>query len=329
MKGTKHVPVMLKEVVEGLHLTNGDTVVDATLGGGGHALEIARKIFPERREPRQREGRLVAIDADSGALERFRAEAGSDAFLGSLLTEERLMLIHGNYGELGTILENLRLSEVDAIVADLGFSSDQIEDPSRGFSFMEDGPLDMRLNQGTELTAERIVNTYSESDLARLLREYGDESESRRIVRAIIHLRKEKPLETTGALRECIEKALPKKFRGQYKIHPATKTFQALRIAVNQEYEHLEKFLDQAVEKLKPGGRLGIISFHSGEDRIVKQKFRVFAKGCICPPEFPLCRCGRPPLLRIITTKPLEPTEEEKRLNPRSRSAKLRIAEKI
>lgn len=326
---TRHIPVLLEETLGGLHLTNGDTAVDATFGGGGHALEILKSVLPE--------GRLIGIDADSGALLRFRNEGEPDAFLGPLLEKERIVLIHANYSELETILERLDIPQVDAILADLGFSSDQIGDPTRGFSFMEDGPLDMRLNQetslradgSTPLTAERIVNTYSLGELANLLKTYGDETDGKRIAEAIIRTREETPFMTTKALRECVEKAVPRRRGRGQKIHPATKTFQALRIVVNSEYEHLEAFLDQAVQKLKPGGRIGIISFHSGEDRIVKQKFRFHTKGCICPPEFPICQCGKAPLLRILTTKPIEASEREQQKNPRSRSAKLRIAEKV
>jgi|SRR3989344_5585632 len=321
MEGTRHIPVLLQEAVDLLRVSPGATVVDATLGGGGHTRELLRRVLPG--------GRVIAFDADRDAIERFRERAQSDTMLKQALADGSLMLEHKNYASVGEALEQLGIGSVDAMLADLGFSSDQIEAGERGFSFLQSGPLDMRLDQETELTAEKIVNTFSPEDIERILREYGDERESRRIARAIGAAREEQPITTTDALRTIIEHAYPKSKRYRMKIHPATKTFQALRIAVNQEFERLDAFLAAAIERLKQGGRLAVITFHSGEDGLVKRRFKEQARGCVCPPEFPLCRCGRTPRIRILTKKPLLPSEQEIRDNPRSRSAKLRGIEKL
>lgn len=321
MKETKHKAVLLEEAVDGLRIHPGDIVVDATLGGGGHTREILSRVLPA--------GKVIAFDADHSAIESFRARASADDGLRLALKKKTLVLVHENYSSLRVVLEREEIPAVDGILADLGFSSDQIEDGTRGLSFLQSGPLDMRLNQETELTAREIVNTYSLDDIARILREYGDESEAGRIARAIVKAREEKLLTTTDDLREIIASAYPKSKRYASKIHPATKTFQALRIVVNQEPKHLESFLLQAVEQLKIGGRMAIITFHSGEDRIVKQFFKKEAQGCVCPPGFPVCRCGNKPKIQIVTKKSIVSTDEEIRSNPRSRSAKLRIAEKL
>ena len=329
MKETLHVPVLLQEAVDGLSVQPGAVVVDATIGGGGHTREILKRVLPK--------GLVIAFDADKSALEKFREAARSDEFLTKALAEKSLILVHKNYSFLGGVLEDEGIKAVDAILADLGFSSDQIENGERGFSFQKSGPLDMRLDQETELTADRstqltaetIVNTFSLEEIEKILREYGDESESRRIARAIIVARGDKPFATTGELASLIEDAYPKGKRYRMKIHPATKTFQALRIAVNREFEHLEQFLPEAVKHLRLGGRLAVITFHSGEDRIVSQFFKSQARGCVCPPGFPVCRCGQKPILKILTKKPIIPSDQEVQDNPRSRSAKLRIAQRI
>lgn len=321
MKETKHIPVLLVETIEGLYLEKGDIVVDATLGGGGHATAMLRAVLPT--------GKVIALDADREALDRFAQLVHSDTVLRQASEEERLVLIQSNYSELEAVLDRLGVGTVDAILADLGFSSDQIEEAARGFSFQEDGPLDMRLDRGTAVTARDIVNTYTEEALARLLSEYGDEGEGRCLSKAIVEKRREAPIETTHELATLIAEAYPKRKRAMMKIHPATKTFQALRIAVNQEFEHLERFLTQAVERLAPEGRLAVIAFHSGEDRRVKQFFRDQARGCVCPPNFPVCRCGRKPKVRILTGRPMIASESEAQENPRARSAKLRILEKM
>lgn len=333
MKETKHRSVLLNEAVDGLHLKPGDIVVDATLGGGGHTREILSRVLPARNASRNDAGgpggTVVALDADREAIEAFRKRASKDDLFRQALRKKSLVLVQSNYSSLGEVLEDEGKETVDAILADLGFSSDQIEEGRRGFSFLSSGPLDMRLNQETELTAGTIVNTYSLEAIGRMLKEYGDESEGRRIAKAIVNAREKKLLTTTDELRDIIEKAYPKGKRYKMKIHPATKTFQALRIVVNQELKHLEMFLEQAVDRLRVGGRIVVITFHSGEDRVVKQFFKEQAKGCICPPGFPVCRCGNKPKVKILTKKPILPTSEEMTNNPRSRSAKLRIAEKL
>ncbi len=318
---TKHIPVLFEEVREWLHLEKGMTVVDATLGGGGHASMMLSAVSPQ--------GKVIAFDADKEAVALFEERMESDVFLKQASQEERLVLVHANYSDLEVMLGKLGVNTVDAILADLGFSSDQIGEAERGLSFQEDGPLDMRLDRSKALTAAEIVNEYGEAELERLFREYGDEGEARRIAHAIIERRTEKPFTTTLELRTMIEEVYPKKLRYALKIHPATRTFQALRIAVNEEFAHLETFLAQAVRCLRPGGRLLVITFHSGEDRRVKQFFKEQATGCICPPNFPVCRCGQVPNVKILTKKPIISTEEELRENPRARSAKLRVAEKM
>lgn len=321
MEGTKHLSVLLQEAVEALHLSPGDTVVDATLGGGGHTVEILKRVLPG--------GRVISIDADMDALDRFRERAESDAMLKQALADRSLTLVHGNYSRLGGMLEDEGVGECDAILADLGFSSDQIEAGERGLSFISSGPLDMRLDRSTELTAATLTNTLPAEELSQIIRDYGDESESWRIAQAIEASRQTKPITTTDELREIIEAAYPRGKRHRMKIHPATKTFQALRIAVNREFEHLETFLAAAVERLKTGGRLAVIAFHSGEDTLVKRFFKDKARGCICPPEFPVCRCDKKSIIRILTKKPIIPSEAELKENPRARSAKLRIIEKL
>ena len=314
MTETKHISVLLNETIEGLNLKEGSTVVDATLGGGGHSRAILERIGAT--------GRLIALDADAGAVGRFRQIMKNDA---------RVTVLHRNFAFLEEALHEagVKIGEVDAIVADLGFSSDQIEAADRGFSFRLDGPLDMRLDPTEQRTAREVVNTFSQDQLTTLLREYGDEKRAKVLARAIVRARERTPIETTHALTEVIERATPERIRRASTIHPATKTFQALRIAVNREFERLNMFLPQAVRSMRMGGRLAIISFHSGEDRIVKRFFREAAGGCICPKDFPLCVCGKSPLIRIRTAKPIVSSESELIRNPRARSAKLRVVEKI
>jgi 16S rRNA (cytosine1402-N4)-methyltransferase len=326
---TVHKPVLFKEVVDNLNLKNGSIVVDATLGGGGHSLEIIKKILPG--------GKLIAIDQDESAIQNFKNKLDNSDIKPRT---ENLKLVSGNFSELENILADLKISAPNAIIADLGISSDQLEDSKRGFSFQKEGMLDMRLSLRTtnqlriyectnsDLTAREIVNCYPEKELVRILRDFGEEKYSRMIAKAIARQRKIKPIESTKDLVEVIERVVPESYKHK-KIHFATKTFQAIRIEVNQEFKNLEKFLFQAVEILEKGGRLGIISFHSGEDRLIKRIFRENARGCICPAEFPICRCGKTPKIKLITKKPIVPGSSETRDNPRSRSAKLRIIEKI
>jgi 16S rRNA (cytosine1402-N4)-methyltransferase len=306
---------LLKESIEALNLKEGLIVADATLGGGGHTIEILKRIGDA--------GKLVAIDVDERAIKRFKSKAKS---LKSKV--DNVVLAKGNFSQIKNILGGMNVLAVDGILADLGYSSAQMEDESYGLSFLKDAELDMRLGKEGELTAKKIVNSYSEKDLERIIRGYGEEKFAKNIARKIIEARKIKPIEKTTELAEVISRAIPEKYR-HVKINPATKTFQALRIEVNQELKNLKKFIPQAIEVLKPGGRLAIISFHSLEDRIVKNIFRENARGCICPPSFPQCRCGNKSKIKIITKKPIVPGAEEILENPRARSAKLRVCEKI
>lgn len=318
---TKHIPVLFDEVLKGLALAPGKMVVDATLGGGGHARAILQEVLSG--------GKVIAIDTDEQALDRFKKRANEDVILGDALRDGKMILIKRNYSAIDEVLEEQGISNVDAILADLGFSSDQIESAERGMSFQEDGPLDMRLDQSSGKTAVDLVNDSTESELTQILREYGEEREARRISKAIVLERAKERIMTTGQLRTLIENVYPKKLRYAQKIHPATKTFQALRIVVNKELEHLEEFLKKSVQVLAPGGRLAVITFHSGEDRIVKNFFKEQAQGCVCPPEFPICQCGNKAIVKILTKKPVRASDGEESQNPRARSAKLRVVEKI
>lgn len=344
---TIHKSVLLKESIESLNLKNGSTVIDATLGGGGHSLEILEKIG--------RTGKLIAIDADREAIERFRKKLEKENI-------KNVILAHDNFRNLGSILKELKIEKADAILADIGYSSDQLEDEKRGISFQINAPLDMRFDQNQELTAHKVVNEYSQKDLEKILREYGEEKFYKNIVRGIIEYREKKNIENTEELVEIIKSHTPDKYR-RGKIHPATKTFQAIRIEVNQELSGLRVFVSSAINALKPSGRLAMISFHSLEDRIVKEIFRKNARGCIClpalqlqllqekyikavetgsmeadelekalragPENFPLCRCGNSPKIKIIAKKPIIPQEEERENNPRARSAKMRVCEAV
>lgn len=317
MDESVHIAVMKEEVIHGLNLKNGDIVIDATLGGGGHSIEILKNILPN--------GTLIVIDQDKEAIERFKKKIES---LNFELKVESLILINDNFSNIGKIIDSLKINSVNAILADLGLSSDQIESKKRGFSFQDDSLLDMRMDQSSKLTARKVVNEYTEDELTNIFKEFGEEKFSRRIASNIVSERKTKPIETTVGLVEVIKKSVPA-FYTRKKIHFATKTFQALRMEVNREVENLKEFLPQAVEVLKTNGRLAVISFHSGEDRLVKKFFRSNAGGCICLPEQPICICGEKAKVKIITKKPLIASKSEIEKNPRSRSAKLRIAEKI
>ena len=314
MAETKHISVLLHETVDAMNLKEGDIAVDVTLGGGGHSEEILKRIGAT--------GRLVALDADGDACERAR-----ERFRG----ESRVNIVHRNFSQLSEALAEcgIAMGTVAGIMADLGFSSDQIESGERGLSFQLAGPLDMRLDPREELTAALIANEWEEREIIDILRRYGDERFAPRIARAIVSERKTRSLETTEELVRLITGSVPGFAKRPGSVHPATRTFQALRIAVNREFERLEAFLPQAVVSLGSGGRLAVISFHSGEDRIVKRFIRDNAGGCICPKEFPVCICGKVPLLRRVTKKPITPSDTEREENPRARSAKLRVAERI
>lgn len=307
-----HIPVMSQEVLEYLGPAPGGTYVDGTLGGGGHTLEILKQSAPT--------GRVIGLDRDDDALNAAQ-EFLSD-FTG------RVTLVRENFRNIKRVLADLGIEAVDGVILDLGVSLHQLTSPERGFSFMEDAPLNMRMDRRQELTAATIVNTFGERELARIFSRYGEERFSTRIARAIVKARAKRAIETTRELVEVIIGAVPKKFHGG-RIHPATRVFQALRIEVNDELASLAEGLVGAIEVLKCGGRVVVISFHSLEDKAVKAVFRDFARGCVCPPDFPKCVCGRKPVIRILTKKVVVPSPKEVKENPRARSAKLRAAEKL
>lgn len=305
-----HLPVMPDEVLEGLALHPGQTVVDGTFGGGGHARLIMDRIKPG--------GTLIAIDRDAEAGERF------DDLLREYPSAGHFF--HGSYARMKEAAESHGLSQVDGILLDLGLSSLQLADPARGFSFQHDGPLDMRFDRDRGRPASDLVNTLQPEDLAAIFYQYGEERESRRVARAIIKARDVSPVDSTAQLATIVERALGGR-RGA-RVHPATKVFQALRIAVNGELDELERGLRAAVDLLSAGGRFTVISFHSLEDRTVKRFFAAEAKGCVCPPEIPVCICGQKPRLRLVG-RAIKATPGEIASNPRSRSAVLRIAERL
>ena len=312
----RHTPVLLAECLEQLNLQTQHTFVDSTLGGAGHSLEVAKRLGPE--------GTLIGIDQDEVALAaaRSRLEALPEQ------TRPALELLHGNFGELDSLLTSAEVPGIDAILFDLGVSSVQIDTPSRGFSFKEEAPLDMRMDPSTQTqTAAEIVNTYNAADLARIIRAYSDERWAKRIAEFIVREREKEPIETSGRLVEIIKAAIPASAR-RAGGHPAKRTFQALRIEVNSELDVLRRGLDAAIRWLNPGGRIAVISYHSLEDRIVKDTFAHMANRCTCPPDLPVCVCGKEPILGIVTRKPILPTPEEVERNPRARSAKLRVAQK-
>ncbi|HBR72071.1 MAG TPA: 16S rRNA (cytosine(1402)-N(4))-methyltransferase [Candidatus Moranbacteria bacterium] len=315
---TIHKSVLLNETVEALNLKNGSVVVDATLGGGGHSREILKRILPD--------GKLIAFDQDEKAIENFQKKIDADEQLKK--QAEKIILINENFENIKESLERIGISSVNGITADLGISSDQLDDSTLGISFRIDAPLDMRMDRKRELTAERVVNEYSEENLKKILLEFGDEKYANRIAGKICKEREIKKITRTLEVVSIIEKAVPAAYR-YGKINCATKTFQALRIEVNNELGVLRKIISDGVDLLASGGRLAIITFHSGEDRIVKNVFREYARGCICPPEFPICQCGKKEIAKIITRKPIEPGGEEVENNPRARSGKLRVLEKI
>lgn len=312
----RHIPVLLAECLEYLHLETQHTFVDATLGGAGHSSQAARLLGPA--------GTLIGIDQDEVAL--AAASAKLDALPADVRPE--VVLLRGNFGDLDRLLLQAEVPGIDAILFDLGVSSVQIDTPSRGFSFKENGPLDMRMDPGTQtITAAEIVNTTNEADLARIIRTNSDERWASRIAQFIAKAREKEPIETSEQLVEIVKSAIPASAR-RAGGHPAKRTFQALRIEVNAELDVLRRGLDAAVRWLNPGGRICVISYHSLEDRIVKDTFASFANRCTCPPDLPVCVCGKQPVLDIVTRKPLVASPEEVERNARSRSAKLRVAQK-
>lgn len=302
-----HIPVLLNEVLDGLDIDPDGVYIDGTCGGAGHSSEIAKRL---------KGGRLIGIDRDPDAVKAASAR----------LTGFRAEVLHGNYSDIKALAASVGIDAADGILLDLGVSSHQLDTVERGFSYHGDAPLDMRMSQDGD-TAADLVNSLSETELARIMFEYGEEKFSRRIAEGIVKYRAEKRIETTGELADIISAAVPAKFKRDK--NPCRKTFQAIRIAVNGEFDHLEKGLDDAFDLLKCGGRLCVITFHSLEDRIVKRKFADFCKGCICPPDFPQCVCGRTPRGKLVNRKPIEAGENELVDNPRSRSAKLRVIEKL
>ena len=306
---------MLPEVLDALSLAPGDTVCDCTLGGAGHSVKLAAAVGAE--------GLLIGIDQDDMALEaafkRLEREAPG--------TPQKLL--KGNFGDLDELLCSAEIPGVDGFLFDLGVSSPQLDIPERGFSYNEDAPLDMRMDPSNNtLTAADVINTFDEADIARALRRYGDEKYAREIAREICRRREEKPIETTVELVDAIKAAIPAAAR-RHGHHPARKSFQAIRIVVNRELDVLERGLEAAIRWLNPGGRVCVISYHSLEDRIVKHIFQEMSRGCTCPPELPVCVCGNVPTLRVITRKPLVASADEVKRNPRARSAKIRVAERL
>ena len=303
----KHIPVLLSECIEGLDIKPDGIYCDGTAGGAGHSREIAKRLTT---------GRLISVDRDPEAV----------AVATERLAGLPAQVVRGNYSELDEIFARLGISGADGILMDLGVSSYQLDNAERGFSYHTDAPLDMRMSS-EGLSARDVVNGYDERALAKIIFEYGEEKFSRNIAKKIVQARQEKPIETTLELAEVIKSAVPQKVRREK--NPCKKTFQAIRIEVNAELEHLSTALDKAFDLLNVGGRLCIITFHSLEDRLVKQRFKTFCTGCTCPPDFPVCVCGKSPRGRLVTRKPIEPTAEENEENKRAHSAKLRIIEKI
>ncbi len=306
-----HVSVLLQECLDGLNIKPDGIYVDGTLGGAGHSSQIAKRLTT---------GRLIGIDRDKVALKAAgeRLEPYKD----------NVTLVHSNFCEMAQVLKDLEIPGVDGILLDLGVSSPQLDEVSRGFSYMADAPLDMRMNAEDALSAYTVVNTWSQEELKKILYTYGEERYAPQIASTICRRREEKPIETTLELVEIIRSAMPAAALRE-KQHPAKRSFQAIRIAVNDELGSVERVLEDAMDLLNPGGRLAIITFHSLEDRIVKTAMAEAAKGCTCPPNFPVCVCGKKPKVKLISRKPIVAGEEELEINPRSRSAKLRVCEKI
>lgn len=306
-----HIPIMLDSVIENLKIKPDGVYVDGTVGGAGHSSEILRRLSDR--------GRLIAIDQDRAAVETAKARLSA--------ISDRATVVKSNFVNFDIVLDDLGVNRVDGVLLDLGVSSYQFDQADRGFSYRFDAPLDMRMDQSQDETAADIINGYSEEELTRILREYGEEPFASRIAKNICRRREEKPIRTTFELNELITSSIPASARRDGG-HPSKQTFQAIRIVLNRELQVLEESIDLMIRRLSPGGRLCIITFHSLEDRIVKTAMRTAEKPCICPPDFPVCVCGRIPSGKVITRKPIVPDEEEMKKNPRSKSAKLRVFEK-
>ncbi len=305
-----HRSVLLDECIEALNIRPEGTYLDGTLGRAGHSLEIAKRLTT---------GRLICIDRDQAAIDAAQVKLADYM--------DKVTLVHGNFHHLDTLLAGLGDPPIDGMLFDLGVSSPQLDDASRGFSYMADAPLDMRMDQSASLTAYEVVNSWPQEELSRIIRQYGEERYAGLIAAAILRRRADKPIETTLELVEVIKSAMPGHALRE-KQHPAKRTFQAIRIAVNDELAAVDAMMRAAVPHLAPGGRLAVISFHSLEDRIVKSSMADMARGCTCPPDFPVCVCGKSPQVKLLTRKPIVSGEEELAANPRARSAKLRVAEK-
>ncbi len=306
-----HLSVLLQECLEGLNIRPDGIYLDGTLGGAGHSSQIVQRLTT---------GRLIGVDRDQVALAAAAQRLEP--------WKERVTLVHDNFSNVASILDNLGLEAIDGMLFDLGVSSPQLDDGSRGFSYMADAPLDMRMNRQDSLTAFDVVNTWQKEELRRILFAYGEERYAPQIAAAIERRRQERPIETTLELVDVIRSAMPPQALRE-KQHPAKRSFQAIRIAVNDELGSVERMLSSAIDRLNPGGRLAVITFHSLEDRIVKTAMQEAARGCVCPPEFPVCVCGKKPKVKLITRKPIVSGTKELEENPRARSAKLRIAEKL
>lgn len=307
----KHVSVLLNECIEGLNIKENGIYVDGTLGGGGHSLEILKNL--------SNEGLLIGIDQDTDALKAAGIR---------LQDFSNVKYVHSNFYNIDKVLSDLQIEKIDGMLMDLGVSSYQLDTGDRGFSYMQDAELDMRMNRENDLSAYEVVNDYSEEEIYRIIRDYGEEKFAKRIARFIVERREEEPIKTTLELVEIIKAAIPAKARREGP-HPAKRTFQAIRIEVNSELSILNKAIEDGVNRLNKGGRMAIITFHSLEDRIVKLKFKELATSCTCPREFPICVCGGVAKVKVISRKAIEPSEEEVLENPRSRSAKLRVIEKL
>ena len=307
----KHVSVLLQETVDGLNVKPDGIYVDGTLGGGGHSYEVCTRLGAK--------GSIIGIDQDEAAIEAASIRLKDFG--------EKVTIVRSNYCDMKSRLHELGIDKVDGIMLDLGVSSYQLDTADRGFSYREDAPLDMRMDQRSEMTARDIVNDYGEMDLYRVIRDYGEDKFAKNIARHIVQERAKRPIETTGELTEVIRHAIPMKFQKKTG-HPAKRTFQAIRIELNRELDVLRDSLDDMIDMLNPGGRLCIITFHSLEDRIVKSAFKKNENPCTCPSDFPVCVCGKVSKGRVITRKPILPSEEEMEVNSRSKSAKLRIFER-
>ncbi len=311
MSELTHRPVLLDECIEALNIRPQGVYLDGTLGRAGHSREIAKRLTT---------GRLVCVDRDQAALDAAQERLAD--------FREKVTLVHSNFDQVDEILDKLSLAGADGMLFDLGVSSPQLDDGERGFSYMVDAPLDMRMDRSGGITAGDVVNTWPQEELRRILFQYGEERYAPQIAAAIARRRRERPVATTLELVEIIKGAMPAKALKE-KQHPAKRSFQAVRIAVNDELASVERMLQRAVPRLNRGGRLAVITFHSLEDRIVKTGLAEFARGCVCPPDFPVCVCGRTPDVKLVNRKPVLPSQRELEENPRARSAKLRVAEKL